>query len=72
MQSIGYQHCVTVVAGWLKNEKLHHLHSEENSNSVRDLVTLAAQIVQPQPEEGDIRGYWSNPEDQVCAILSGN
>ena len=44
--------------------------SRQNSNSVRDLVTLAAQIVHPCPEEGDpaFRGYWSNPEeDQVCA-----
>ena len=38
--------------------------SKQNSNSVRNLVTLAAQIVQPQPE--DYFGYWSNPEDQVC------
>ncbi len=41
--------------------------SKENSNSVRDLVTLAAQIVRPQPEDANTRGYWSNPEEQVRA-----
>lgn len=58
-------------------EKRKHQHmlekfdklSKQNSNSVRDLVTLAAQIVHPQPE-GDLRGYWSNPEDQVGVISS--
>lgn len=46
--------------------------SKQNSNSVRDLVTLAAQIVRPQPEE-DLRGYWSNPEDQIyCAAAEEN
>lgn len=44
---------------------------KQNSNSVRDLVTLAAQIVRPQPEEGDLRGYWSNPEDQVTRNYAG-
>lgn len=39
--------------------------SKENSSSVRDLVTLAAQIIHPQPEDPSPRGYWSNPEDQV-------
>lgn len=39
--------------------------SKENSSSVRDLVTLAAQIVCPQPDDPGARGYWSNPEDQV-------
>ena len=36
----------------------------QNSNSVRNLVTLAAQISIPQQED-DVSGYWSNPEDQV-------
>lgn len=83
---LGYEHCVTIVAGWQKKEKMQHLLSvnsaenrdhqhllekfdrisKQNSNSVRNLVTLAAQIVQPQPE--DYFGYWSNPEDQMyCA-----
>jgi hypothetical protein len=55
-----------------KEEKTKHQHmlekfdklSKQNSSSVRDLVTLAAQIVNPPPE-GYLRGYWSNPEDQV-------
>lgn len=42
--------------------------TRQHSNSVRDLVTLAAQIVRPQPE-GDLRGYWSNPEDQVIYMI---
>lgn len=44
--------------------------SKQNSNSVRDLVTLAAQIVSLQPEEeSGVRGYWSNPEDQVLFCI---
>ena len=60
-------------------EKSKHQHmlekfdklSKKNSSSVRDLVTLAAQIVHPQPEleEGNFCGYWSNPEDQVVRAL---
>lgn len=45
--------------------------SKKNSNSVRDLVTLAAQIVSLQPEEeSGVRGYWSNPEDQVLFSIT--
>lgn len=45
--------------------------SKQNSNSVRDLVTLAAQIVSLQPEEeSGVRGYWSNPEDQVLFCIT--
>ena len=59
-----------------KEEKSKHQHmlekfdklSRQNSNSVHDLVTLAAQIVHPPPEGGYQRGYWSNPEDQVITI----
>ena len=43
---------------------------KKNSSSVRDLVTLAAQIPvsQPEEEEEDGGGYWSNPEDQVSVL----
>ena len=54
-------------------EKLEGL-SKQRSNSVRDLVALAAQIPRPavsqqSDEEVDVvsspLGYWSSPEDQV-------
>lgn len=79
-QPLGYEHCRGVVDGWQKDRKMHHLLNEDckrqhtldkltkqNSNSVRDLVALAAQIFRPPPESEDpgIQGYWSNPEDQV-------
>ena len=57
-------------------EKLEGL-SRQRSNSVRDLVALAAQIPrpamsQPSDEEPDGMasplGYWSSPEDQVRSI----
>ncbi len=50
--------------------------SQKNSNSIRDLVTLAAQIPHPHQDEGEEevdgilnRGYWSNPEDQVWMYM---
>lgn len=87
MQSLGYQHCTAVVAGWQKDQKMNRLLStqnednrkhmlekfdklsKQNSNSVRDLVRLAAQISHPQPEDSGVRGYWSNPEDQVLSRI---
>lgn len=46
-------------------EKLEH----SKNSSVRNLVTLAAQIARTQPEEEEPgHGYWSNPEDQVCLL----
>ena len=54
-------------------EKLEGL-SKQRSNSVRDLVALAAQIPRPavnQHSDDEIEGvpsplgYWSSPEDQV-------
>ena len=49
-----------------KLEKFDKL-SKQKSNSVRDLVALAAQICRPPPEKEDpgVLGYWSNPEEQV-------